>query len=71
MTSQKIVTGIELRAERIRAGVLRQEDLAAAIGCSRQRISQIERMAEVKPQWVARYRRGLARLAGDADEANQ
>jgi transcriptional regulator with XRE-family HTH domain len=55
----KRTTGISLKVLRVRAG-LRQEDVARLMGCSRQRVTQLEAAAEVSPAWADRWKRAMA-----------
>jgi transcriptional regulator with XRE-family HTH domain len=55
-------TGLDLKAQRVRRG-LRAADVAAAIGLSRQRISQIEAAARPSHRDIDRYWIALARLS--------
>lgn len=51
-------TGLDLKVERIRAGVL-SKDLAAAMGISSSRLSRIEVDLPVTERMLARYRAAL------------
>jgi transcriptional regulator with XRE-family HTH domain len=59
-----MTTGISLRIARVRAR-LRQADVAAALGCSRSRVGQIENLTAVPAQWVGRYRWAVSAASAD------
>lgn len=56
----RVMTGMDLRVERIRARIQVQQ-LAAEMGLSRQRVSQVESLAHVSAGMESRYRAALAR----------
>jgi len=62
------MTGIELRIARIRRQ-LRQADVAAAAGISRQRIGALERGSRVTPTSADLVTRAIEIAAGDATPA--
>ena len=51
---ENILTGRDLAAERVRAG-LRQADIAAVLGISHTRIAQVEWKLRPSPEFVTRY----------------
>jgi DNA-binding transcriptional regulator YiaG len=57
-----MVNGIDLKVERIRMGV-QQQDLATAIGISRQTLINWERTPNIPAHKAVAYRDALARLA--------
>jgi DNA-binding XRE family transcriptional regulator len=58
----RLPSGERLRLARLKAR-LRQADVAAQLGCSRSRVSQIEALGRVSPDWAARYGVALEQLA--------
>lgn len=56
-----MVTGMDLKVERLRAHV-QGKDLAEEMGLSHGRVSQIEALAVVRAEQVARYRDALLSL---------
>jgi transcriptional regulator with XRE-family HTH domain len=58
----QIETGRDLAAERVRRN-LRAADVAARMGVSRQRITNIEQLHRVRPQLAERYLKALESAA--------
>ena len=63
-----MTTGMDLKVDRIRARV-QQQDLARAMGVSRQRVAQVESWPKVHEAMEQRYRAALAQLADQAEVA--
>jgi transcriptional regulator with XRE-family HTH domain len=61
-----MITGMDLKVERVRARVTAQR-LAEALDVSRQRISSIEALAVVHADLAARYRGALASLTPEVE----
>ncbi len=68
ITEPASTTGLDLKVERIRARVSAVR-LAAAMSVARQRVSQVEALAVVNDDLVARYREALVSVTRKTEDA--
>jgi transcriptional regulator with XRE-family HTH domain len=63
------ITGMDLRLARVSRGPIRQREVAAAYGVTRERIRAIENAQRPTPRAIARYLAALAAAEAERDGA--